>query len=558
MIRTIQSYAGRQLRRVGGFLESRAAGETFAQTVMRHYHSRQSAGKSLVPELVDEELALKLADCYACVKVMSETKGSLPVDVLQKKAGKWVNVESHPVKHLLAFEPHPDMIPMAFQEARQAHVALWGNSYTGIDWDLVSQEVTRLTPMHPSTITPLKGKDDLLYYRASNQVKPHYGSHEMLHVPGFTTNGLVGVSPIRCYMGDLIRLGKVEERFVKKFFDSGARPSIAITVPEEMGDIAYNRLKGDIEDQVNGENAWKVLLLEGGSDLKNFTMPLGEAQLLESRVFNGKKIATCVFNCPPMMVGHMDDANNNSLDAMIRYFARHTMRPWLIRDEQEMARKLFRGRQRGKFIVRYNIDGLERGDITSRYQAHRNAIFSGFMTLNEVRALEDLPPLPGGDDLAKPAAIFGKQVAPSDAPKTSNDPPNDKKPPSDDENVRGAHKGFIGLTGKVISGLVQRQVRALERAAKSSLSRAAFEDRVAEIFDQQAGIVQEKLGDITTGERLRTWIEGQRRDCLAALPTDPAGDLAGCVAGLSQRWDGEVIGMAVELVNSRVAPEGQI
>lgn len=362
---------------------------------------------------VDERTAMRYGAVYASIRVIAETRGSLPMTVYERNAdGTRAVVTQHPVSALLATEPNPDMTPMVWGETCTAHVLGWGNSYCEIVWD-ENGEPAKLIPRHPTLITPYRSDSDLLMY----EIKSDGGGgardvdrSQMLHVPGLGGNGIVGWSVIRL-AAESIGVGMGQEQMAAAYFGNKAKPGIVIKVPGVLDDKAFARLRNSVDTQYTRENAFGALVLENGIEATTFSIPMNEAQFLESREFQGEEIACRWFRLPPHVVGYLRRATFSNIESQDLYFEKHTMRPWLVRFEQEMNRKLFSRRDWGRFYVKHNVDALLRADIRTRYEAYKSAILTGWKSRNEVRELEDLDPIDGLDELPLPEAIFGKGAA---------------------------------------------------------------------------------------------------------------------------------------------------
>ena len=483
-----------------------------------------AAGGSAVNIPVTERTAIKFSAVFASVRIIAETKASLPIDVFERKPGKDAEVKEHPVAQLLRFEPHEDFTPMIWNEVRQAHLCLWGNSYVELEFAGRTAEIARMIPRAPWDVQPFRGQDERMYYTITDAER---GSRvvdrsQMLHIPGFGFNGLVGMSVVRHFMAESIAIGMAADRFVASFYGNSGRPSIVVEVPEMLDDQAYSRLKDGVEQQL--QQWYKPLLLEHGASLKAWTMPLAEAQLLESRKFQGEEIAARGFRLPPHVAGYLDHAKFNNIESQDRYFEKHTMRPWLIRDEQAMNTTLFRSSERGRFYVKINSDGILRGDLKTRYDAYRLALLAGWKTINEVRALEDLEPLEGGDVLPRPAAIWGK-----------DDPSMDIVNPGGDQGEGDSRVDprLQAITAQTVRGLIHREAVQLKRLAGKP---AEFRQAVDAFYGRHAAIVAEKLGPVSQSrKRLAMLVESHRQEILAL--TQGRSDLRESVDRCVQGWD---------------------
>ncbi|WP_010586406.1 phage portal protein [Schlesneria paludicola] len=481
---------------------------------------------------VNEQTALRYAAVYACIRCISETKGSLPMEVIEtSKSGKETVTKLHPVAQLLQYEPYEDMTPMVWSETRQADVLTGGNGYCEIVFDNDGMPIG-LIPRHWSLVTPRRDANGRLVY----DVRQSAGSSsirtldrsQMLHVPGFG-NGILGWSPIRL-LAESIGIGLAQDKFAAAYFGNSAKPSLVLQSPGALSDEVFGRLKAEIDTQYSGDNAHKAMLLEG-VEAKPLLIPANEAQLLESREFQEEVICR-IFRLPPHMIGLLRRATFSNIEAQDLSYEKHTMRPWLIRDEQEMNRKLFLRKERGRFHIRHNVDDLLRADIKTRYDAYKTAILGGFKTRNEVRATEHLPSMPGCDELLLPEAIFGK----SKGKQNSGD---------DQKSARTRRKTdprLKALMCQTVAGLIAREATHAERAASKP---EQFREAVNSLYAKHVELLSEKLSCVKdTQPALRS--AKAHRDELLALAGSPA--LAADVASLTATWSTETESIAKALL----------
>ena len=207
----------------------------------------------------------------------------------------------------------------------------------------------------------------------------------------------MGYSPIALER-NAIGLGIASEEYGSKFFSNGARPSGILTHPNTVKNPAALRESWNSIYGGSG-NANRVAILEEGMRFEPIAIPNNEAQFLETRKFQVDEICR-IFRVPPHLVGDLEHATFSNIEHMSIDFAVHTIRPWLVRIEQSMNRALFTDQEKGRFYVQFNIDGLMRGDYKSRMEGYAIARQNGWMSANDIRALENQNPIPaeeGGD-----------------------------------------------------------------------------------------------------------------------------------------------------------------
>lgn len=174
---------------------------------------------------------------------------------------------------------------------------------------------------------------------------------------------------------------------------------MVLEVPARMKETAQENLAKSVADKYAGEEAFGVLVLEEGAKAHGpTTMPLRDAQFIENRKLSRSEIYG-LFGLPPHLGGDTERSTSwgTGIEQQDIGYAKHTIRPWLERIEQELNRKLF-GRGSGRYC-KHNMDALMRGDFKSRMEGYLIAGGGAFLTRNEIRELEDwnISPEPGMD-----------------------------------------------------------------------------------------------------------------------------------------------------------------
>ena len=475
---------------------------------------------------VTEDNALTFAAVFASVRILSESKATLPIKIHERNPDGTAGAEvtQHDLTWRLRNEPTPDHTAFTWKEVRQAHACLWGNSYAEIDFDLRTAVPSEIYPLDPDKVTPFRDDEKRIAYKVdADDRRPTriLDQSQMLHTPGIGGNGIIGWSVVRL-AANTVGVGLQTDNLAAEFFGNGARQTLIAEHPGSLGDVAYERLKNSIANQYSRDQK-NFILFEGGLKPHFATMPLREAQFLESRKYQSNEIATRWFRIPETMVGLMDNATLANVTELNRWFERHTLAPWLIRDEQEMERKLLTRSERSRFKIKHNVDALLRSDVATRFAAHKDAIMTGFKTINEVRRHEDLEPLDGGDRLVLPEAIFGKQLghAPN-TDETRNDPRLRK------------------LALQTVEGLLERERTHAKRAANKPA--AEYRAKIDEFYAKQTTLVTERLAPIfgDRGELIARWVRSRQALLAASSP--------GGVASVVEDWTDDAAHLVDQLI----------
>lgn len=355
-------------------------------------------GSSASGKPVNARTAIQMSTVYACVRVIAETVASLPFHVYEETDRGALKAVSHPLYRILHDEPNTEMTSFVWRETAMSHLLLWGNSYSQILRN-GRGHVQGLYPLLPDRMeVDRDAGGKLTYTYTTTEGMTHYlRPEDVLHIPGLGFDGIMGYSPIALEK-NAIGLGIAAEEYGSKFFAHGATPSGVLTHPNTVKDP--QRLRESWNAAYGGSsNSGKVAILEEGMSYTRISLPNSEAQFLETRKFQVAEICR-IYRVPPHLVGDLEHATFSNIENENISFAVHTIRPWLVRIEQSIDRQLFPEKEKGRFYAQFNLDGLMRGDYKSRMEGYAIARQNGWMCANDIRALENLNPIPeeeGGD-----------------------------------------------------------------------------------------------------------------------------------------------------------------
>ena len=385
-----------------------------------------SGGSSAAGIPVTEDRAMGVPMAYACTRVIAEALASLPCHIYRRRPGvKFADVApDHWAQPLISAAPNPLQTAFTWHELIAVHALLWGNHYSAIDIDNRGDVVfLPLLPWNVTVRVTSDGKRKVYIARLSDGSEKEFREDRILHIPALGSDGLIGISPVR-RLRNMYGLAIAAENFGSKFFANDMRPSVILETPAKMNEAAQKNLVNSLYEKFSGaENKWKVLVLEEGAKMHTVQMPLEDAQFLQTRQLQSSEICAA-FKVPPHMVAMTEKTTSwgTGIEQMDIGFAKHTILPWCRKIEQEYARKIFAGTD---FFAKYSLEGLQRGDIKTRNEAYGIQIQWGVRTRNEVRELEDLPPLPDGDIAILPVNMttFEKLQKPDLANKEQKDEP---------------------------------------------------------------------------------------------------------------------------------------
>ena len=392
-----------------------------AGSVYRFYMGGSTAGKN-----VTERSAMQMTAVYSCVRVLSEAVAGLPLHVYkyrsdggnmdvvavcpkrgtdaaqQRQTGGKEKAINHSLYRLLHDEPNPEMTSFVFRETLMTHLLLWGNAYAQIIRN-GKGEVIALYPLMPNRMSVDRDSNGTLYYKyyrgsdeaiRSKEYEVILSPGDVLHIPGLGFDGLVGYSPI-AMAKNAIGLAIATEEFGAKFFANGAAPSGVLEHPGTIKDPT--KVREAWQSQFGGSsNSGKVAVLEEGMKYTPISISPEQAQFLETRKFQINEIAR-IFRVPPHMVGDLEKSSFSNIEQQSLEFVKYTLEPWLVRWEQSMIRSLLTPSEKQDYFIKFNVDGLLRGDYASRMSGYATARQNGWMSANDIRELENLDRIPAED-----------------------------------------------------------------------------------------------------------------------------------------------------------------
>ncbi|MCX4337387.1 MAG: phage portal protein [Bacteroidales bacterium] len=360
-------------------------------------------GNSTSGKRVNERSAMQMTAVYSCVRILSEAVAGLPLHLYQytDKSSKEKAVEN-PLYFLLHDEPNTEMTSFVFRETLMTHLLLWGNAYSQIIRN-GKGEVMGLYPLMPDRMTVNRDEKGRLYYEymiSSDDAKTlkdgtvRLSPYDVLHIPGLGFDGLVGYSPI-AMAKNAIGLAIAAEEYGSKFYANGATPSGILEYPGTVKEP--DKVRESWNAGFGGSsNAHKIAVLEEGMKYTPISISPNEAQFLETRKFQINEIAR-IFRVPPHMVGDLEKSSFSNIEQQSLEFVKYTLEPWLVRWEQAMQRSLIPQDDKSKYFIKFNVDGLLRGDYQSRMQGYATARQNGWMSANDIRELENLDRIPAED-----------------------------------------------------------------------------------------------------------------------------------------------------------------
>ncbi|HFL6901195.1 TPA: phage portal protein [Pseudomonas aeruginosa] len=362
-------------------------------------------GTSASGKNVTVDKALQLSTVWACVRLLSESVSTLPLKLYRRLPdGSREQAKDHPLFRLLCRTPNAEMTPQRFMLMVVASICLRGNAF--VEKKMIGTRVVALVPLLPQYMR-VKREDSgrLKYTYTENGVERVIPENNLMHIRGFGLDGVCGMLPVT--MGrEIFGSAMSAEEAAAKVFAQGMQASGILSGDTTLNPKQREDLRASLTAFMGSQNAGKIMVAEAGLKYQGITMNPEAAQMLESRSFNVEEMCRW-FRVPPFMVGHMDKQSSwaSSVEAQNLHFLTNSLRPLLVNIEQEITRCLIGEADADEFFAEFAVEGLLRADSTARAAWYNTALQNGWMSRNEVRRLENLPPIEGGDVFTVQSAL---------------------------------------------------------------------------------------------------------------------------------------------------------
>ena len=384
---------------------------------------------------VNENKMLQLSVVYACIRLISNTIGMLPLILHQEiSEGKSRVAKERPLHRVLYRVASKNVTAYQFKQIMQTHVLMYGNAYAR-KHIIGSGEPYALEVLNPWMMEVDLNKRNERVYTYKNAITPEkLKDTEIFHLPGLSFDGIKGMSPIQV-MRNEIGLGLALQEFGSKYFANGTNIGGVAEHPGKLGEKARTNLKNDLQENFTGvNNSHKLIILEEGMKYQKIGIPAQDAQFIESRKFELEEIAR-YFGVQLHMVQNLDRSTNNNIEQQGIEFKTYAIQPWAVTWEQEIWKSLLTPEMQDEgYYAKFNMNALMRGDYKTRIEGYRIAVQMGMYSLNEIRKLEDDNPIEtdaGGDvhwvnaamipiDKQMQIEIGGKEDGSSTASSTAN------------------------------------------------------------------------------------------------------------------------------------------
>ena len=372
--------------------------------------------------IVDDRTAMKSSAVAACVRILAETIGQIPLVLYRRMPdGHGEPALDHPVYKLLMQKPNFWQTPIQFKSQLEAHVAVRGNGYAYIDRDRNGVPI-QLLPILPNRVQTMIDDAGFLWYQFSferPEATRRVPLRDILHIKWLCWENYVALSPIML-QAERIGFALTSLEYSNRMYSNGVSLGLVLSHPGMLGEEGQKNLRMSLEENYRGsQNAFKALILEEGMKAEKLSMTAQEAQYLQSREFNDQAIAA-IYGIPPHMINLTAKSTSwgSGLEQMTLGFLKYAMGPRFAHWIESCAQALLTDEERDEYYLDFDTDKFLRGDSAARFAKYSAARTIGVLTQNEIRNYENLPAMPGGDVLAAPlnSTASGPALGPDGMP----------------------------------------------------------------------------------------------------------------------------------------------
>jgi HK97 family phage portal protein len=337
---------------------------------------------------LSENTVLSIPAVYSCVRILSEAISSLPLITYERQPnGDKERATEFSLYRILHDSPNPLQTSLEFREVMVGNLCLRGNFYAYIERQ--EGEIVALWPLAVDTVTPeLQGRS-IVYRHSGSTGERTYQQTDILHVKGLSFDGITGLSPL-ALLRDTFGRAKSIADYSSSFFRNDASPSGILSTPGSLDVVSRQGLAEMWSKSHQGtKNAHKVAVLDGGLNWTPISVTPEDSQLIETMKFSVVDIARC-YRVPLNLLMDYDRSTYSNVTEQNRSFLTHTLQPWLCRIEESMTKALLTESEKNRYEIEHLTASFLRADTEKRFAAYETGLRAGFLTVDEVRQLENM------------------------------------------------------------------------------------------------------------------------------------------------------------------------
>lgn len=350
--------------------------------------------------VVTDTTVLSLPAVSRAIKILSETVASMPFEVYRTDSKGDTQVDAqNPAHPLINSEPSEIYTSFVYRETMMMHLCLRGNFYARIRFKKGSP--SELEILNPDRVTVLQNQRKLFYRVDGGNEAVLLQSYEVIHVPAFAFDGIVGKNPIQAHR-EAFGLALSNSDYASELYGNGAQLSGILQTDSMLTPDQVARLKSSWSKNYEGAgNKGKTAILESGMKYTPIGLNPVDAAYIETAKLSVEDVSR-IFGVPLHMLQSLDRATFNNIEQMSLEFLIYNIRPWLKRIEDEHTRKLIQRQDKGMVYCRFNMDALLRGDTAARGSFYNTMFMIGAFSQNDIRKKENMNAIEGGDIYYRP------------------------------------------------------------------------------------------------------------------------------------------------------------
>lgn len=504
---------------IGTLLRPRAARKSGSFTTSDlGLASMFGSGPTRAGPVVDEEKSLTIPALFRAVDNLCSHTAMLPLPVIEQTGPKTKERDPlHRVHKLLNRSANKEMTAYNFRRSHMLHTVLWGNGVAEIEQNSMG-EALAMWLLLPNSFTIRRVSGELKY-----QITRIDGStdlldpSEVIHTSQLGTDGIVGYGLISRLARENTGQALALAQFVQNFFGNNMQLGLIISTDATLKKEDREEYTKMLKREHGGpDKAFGAAFIDGGAKVHRMQSDNKNAQLIESWTLSIQDAARWL-NVPPPLLYDLSRSTFSNISELIRTYERLSLGPWFENFKQEFTRKLFVGSEADTHFVEFVTDALIRGDIVTRYGAYQTALQNGFANIDEVRAKENLNPLPDGKGQEYRVAMNTEPVGMTKEQDDNEDPDDDIDSDDDDNGNKSSLRTRIAKAHSVSFDDAMKRMDAIEEKARARAMKAGKLDEEWErkfrsehgirlrsalmpCVDALAGAIRATLGEVDDGK----------------------------------------------------------
>lgn len=375
-------------------------GRTFKLTDANGPWGSLGLGPNFSGEPMTPAIGIQIPAVWRAIRLTAETLATLPMNFYTDDGSGPRRVTGTPADNVCRVRPNIHQTPIEFWTQILACQELVGNGYAKKLF--IGPRLVGMVVLNPARMTVLRDRSGNLWYDyvEINGTKTRYSPRDILHLKGFSLGGDVGLSPL-AIAHQTLGLSRAAQRASGSLFKSGLRAAGFITSEASFGEGQRDDLEQIVQKYVSSANAGSVMILEGGMKYESITMNAQDAELLMTRKFEIEEIGR-FWGMPPILLGHAVEGQTmwgSGVEQIISSWLTLGLYQRIKNVEAAINFSVIDPRTDGNLYCKINGDALMRMDSKARAALYSTYVQNGLRTRNEVRAMDELPGVPGGDDL---------------------------------------------------------------------------------------------------------------------------------------------------------------